>query len=73
MGNLLCQTPHWFPQLYILRNVSNNLTAQLCSFGGLFFAKDFNTATVSPVNMPGNGAMKTIGLISDGANCTFIF
>lgn len=60
-------------RIYILRNISNTVTAQLYSFGGLFFAKDSNTATAAPLNMPGNATMKTLILISDGANWTYIF
>lgn len=60
-------------RIYILRNISNSVTAQLYSLGGNFFAKDSNTATAAPLNMPANAALKTIILISDGANWTYIF
>lgn len=63
-----------FPgRIYILRNISNTITAQIYTLGGQFFAKDSNTATASPLNMPGNGILKTVILISDGANWTYIF
>ena len=60
-------------RIYILRNISNAVTAQLYSFGGNFFAKDSNTATTAPLNMPPNAILKTVILISDGANWTYIF
>lgn len=60
-------------RIYILRNISNSITAQIYTFGGQFFAKDSNSATASPLNMPGNGTLKTIILISDGSNWTYIF
>lgn len=63
-----------FPgRIYILRNISNTVTAKIYSFGGQFFAKDSNAATASPLNMPGNGALKTVIIISDGQNWTYIF
>ena len=58
---------------YILRNISNSITAQLYSFGGQFFSKDSNTTTAAPLNLPSNAALKTIILISDGQNWTYIF
>lgn len=60
-------------RIYILRNISNAVTAQLYSFGGQFFAKDSNTATTAPLNMPPNAVLKTVILISDGSNWTYIF
>lgn len=60
-------------RIYILRNISNSVTAQLYSFGGQFFAKDSNTATAAPLNMPPNALLKTAIVISDGANWTYIF
>jgi hypothetical protein len=60
-------------RIYILRNISNSVTAQIYSFGGQFFAKDSNTATTAPINMPANALLKTIILISDGSNWTYIF
>ncbi len=63
-----------FPgRIYILRNISNSVTAQIYSFGGQFFAKDSNTATTAPLNMPPNALLKTAILISDGQNWTYIF
>ncbi|WNM19760.1 hypothetical protein [Flavobacterium capsici] len=60
-------------RIYVLRNISNSITAQIYTFGGNFFAKDSNTATTSPLNMPGSGTLKTVIVISDGANWTYFF
>lgn len=60
-------------RIYILRNISNSVTAQIYNFGGQFFAKDSNTATTAPLNMPPNALLKTVILISDGSNWTYIF
>jgi hypothetical protein len=60
-------------RIYILRNISNSVTAKIYTFGGAFYAKDSNTATGAPLNMPSNAALKTIVVISDGANWTYIF
>ncbi|MCF6129671.1 hypothetical protein L1S35_08300 [Flavobacterium sp. AS60] len=63
-----------FPgRIYILRNISNSITAQIYTYGGQFFAKDSNSATAAPLNMPGNGTLKTVIVISDGVNWTYIF
>jgi hypothetical protein len=60
-------------RIYVLRNISNTIGAQIYTFGGSFYAKDSNTATGSPLNMPANGTLKTIIVISDGINWTYIF
>ncbi|MGV3697606.1 hypothetical protein [Flavobacterium sp.] len=60
-------------RIYILRNISNAVTARIYTFGGAFYAKDSNTATGAPLNMPANALLKTIIVISDGANWTYIF
>ena len=60
-------------RIYIVRNISNSINAKLFSFGGQFFAKDSNTATPSPLILPANASMKTIILVSDGSNWTYIF
>ena len=60
-------------RIYVLRNISNSITAQIYTFGGNFFAKDSNTATTAPLNMPANAALKTVIVISDGLNWTYIF
>ena len=60
-------------RIYILRNVSNTVDAKLYTFGGGFYAKDSNTVTVAPVTLPANGLFKTLILVSDGINWTYIF
>jgi hypothetical protein len=60
-------------RIYVLRNISNSITARIYTFGGGFYAKDSNTATVAPLSMPANAILKTVIAISDGANWTYIF
>ncbi len=60
-------------RIYILRNISNSVTAKIYTFGGAFYAKDSNTATGAPLNMPANALLKTVIVISDGVNWTYIF
>jgi len=60
-------------RIYILRNISNSINATLYTAGGQFFAKDSNTATPAPLTMPANALLKTVIVISDGANWTYIF
>lgn len=60
-------------RIYVLRNISNSVTAKIYTFGGAFYAKDSNTATVVPLSMPANALLKTVIAISDGANWTYIF
>jgi hypothetical protein len=60
-------------RIYVLRNISNAVTAKVYTFGGAFYAKDSNTAAGAPLNMPANATLKTIIIISDGANWTYIF
>jgi hypothetical protein len=63
-----------FPgRIYVLRNISNSVTAKIYTFGGAFYAKDSNTATGAPLSMPSNALLKTVIVISDGANWTYIF
>lgn len=63
-----------FPgRIYILRNISDTATAKLYSFGGQFFAKDSKGATLPPLLMPPDATLKTIILVSDGLNWTYIF
>ncbi|TDP59925.1 hypothetical protein [Flavobacterium dankookense] len=58
-------------RIYILRNISDTVTAQLYTFGGLFFSKGSNMNTASPLTLPPNAIGKSIIIISDGANWTF--
>jgi hypothetical protein len=61
-------------RIYILRNISNTVNATLYAAApSQFFAKDSNTATPQPVTLPANAALKTLIVISDGANWTYIF
>jgi len=60
-------------RVYILRNISNSVAAQIYTFAGQLFAKDSNTASPPPLNMPANALLKTVIVISDGANWTYIF
>ena len=60
-------------RIYVLRNISNAITARIYTFGGAFYAKDSNTATTTPLSMPANAILKTVIVISDGANWTYIF
>jgi len=60
-------------RIYILRNISVSVSALLYSFGGGFYAKDAIVATAAPLTLPSNGLLKTIIIISDGQNWTYIF
>lgn len=60
-------------RIYILRNISNAINAKLYSFGGMFFAKDSNASTAAPLILPPNTLLKTIIIVSDGINWTYIF
>jgi len=60
-------------RIYVLRNISNSVNARIYTFGGGFYAKDSSTVTGAPLTMPFNAAQKTIIVISDGANWTYIF
>lgn len=60
-------------RIYVLRNISNSITAKIYTFGGAFYAKDSNSATAAPLSMPPNALLKTVIAISDGANWTYIF
>lgn len=60
-------------RIYVLRNISNSINAKVYTFGGAFYAKDSNTATGAPLTMPFNASLKTVIVISDGINWTYIF
>ena len=60
-------------RIYMLRNISNSVTAQVYTFGGSFFSKDSSTLTTSPLNMPPNALLKTVIVVSDGQNWTYFF
>lgn len=58
---------------YILRNISNSVNALIYTLGGALFAKDSATLTALPLTLPFNSALKTVIVISDGANWTYMF
>jgi hypothetical protein len=61
-------------RIYVLRNISDSINAKIYSFGAAaFYAKDSNTATGAPLTMPFNAALKTVIIISDGINWTYIY
>ncbi|HNP33164.1 MAG TPA: hypothetical protein PKN96_07715 [Flavobacterium sp.] len=60
-------------RIYILRNISNSVNAKIYTFGGSLFAKDSSTLTTAPLTMPFNAVLKTVIVISDGINWTYIF
>jgi hypothetical protein len=60
-------------RIYVLRNISNSVNAKIYTFGGGFYAKDSSTVTAAPLNMPFNAVLKTVIVISDGVNWTYIF
>ena len=60
-------------RIYILRNISNSIDAKLYTFGGSLYAKDSNGLTTPPLLLPSNSIKKTIIVISDGINWTYIF
>ena len=60
-------------RIYVMRNVSNSIDAKIYTFGGSFYAKDSSGATGSPLTMPYNSSLKTVIVISDGANWTYIY
>jgi|SRR6218665_345511 len=60
-------------RIYVLRNISNSVNARIYTFGGGLYAKDSSTVTGVPLTMPFNSLQKTIIVISDGANWTYIF
>lgn len=61
-------------RIYILRNISNSIDAQIFTFGGNFFPKNSSGAvpTSGALILPFNSAPKTIIIISDGSNWTYI-
>jgi len=67
-----------FPgRIYVLRNISDTVIAEIYSFGGLLFAGDSSGTSTPPIEMDpdtaGNGGdvTKTLIFISDGTNWTF--
>lgn len=61
-------------RIYIFRNISTSVTAQIYAVGpSLFFAKDSATTTGGVLNLPPTGILKTAIVISDGQNWTYLF
>lgn len=66
-----------FPgRMYVLRNISDTVTATLYSFGGAFFPGDSRTSVTSLTLDPdadanGGSPTKTLIFISDGSNWTY--
>ena len=60
-------------RIYVLRNISNSINAKIYTFGGGLYAKDSSTVTTAPLVMPFNASLKTVIIISDGVNWTYIF
>lgn len=61
-------------RIYILRNISDTVSATLYTAGGRrFFPKNssFGSAPFGPIYLPVNSTGKTMILISDGANWTY--
>ena len=61
-------------RIYILRNISGSEDVLLyTTAGNFFFSKNSKDTTASPIVMPFNSDRKTLILISDGLNWTYIF
>ena len=60
-------------RIYVLRNISNSVNAKIYTFGGGLYAKDSSAVTGVPLTMPSNATLKTVIVISDGVNWTYIF
>jgi|SRR6218665_158075 len=61
-------------RIYIFRNISTTVTAQIYAVGpSMFFAKDSATTTGGVLNLPATGTLKTVIVISDGQNWTYFF
>jgi hypothetical protein len=60
-------------RIYVMRNISNSVDAKIYTFGGSFYAKDSSGVTSAPLTMPYNSALKTVIVISDGVNWTYIY
>ncbi|WP_298117986.1 hypothetical protein [Flavobacterium sp.] len=63
--------PVSFPgRIYFIRNINNSITAQLTTASGLFFPKNSTTGSSSIFMYEGN--LRTVTVISDGVNWTYI-
>ena len=64
-------SPVLFPgRMYIIRNINNSITAQLTTTVGLLFPKNSTTGSSNIFMFEGN--LRTITVISDGVNWTYI-
>ncbi|HLP64168.1 hypothetical protein [Flavobacterium sp.] len=63
--------PTLFPgRMYIIRNIQNAITAQLTTATGLLFPKNSTTGSAQIYMYEGN--LRTVTVISDGSNWTYI-
>ena len=63
--------PVTFPgRMYIVRNINNTITAKLTSVSGLLFPKNSTTGSAEIYMYEGN--LRTVTVISDGINWTYI-
>ncbi|MFY7987762.1 MAG: hypothetical protein ACOVNP_02685 [Flavobacterium sp.] len=63
--------PTLFPgRVYIIRNIQNSVTAQLTTASGMFFPKNSTTGSSNLYMYEGN--LRTVIVISDGVNWTYI-
>ncbi|MFM2229067.1 MAG: hypothetical protein RL607_325 [Bacteroidota bacterium] len=64
-------SPVSFPgRVYIIRNIQNSITAQLTSAAGMFFPKNSTVGSNQLYMYEGN--LRTVIVISDGINWTYI-
>jgi hypothetical protein len=57
-------------RIYFIRNINNSITAQLTTTTGLLFPKNSTTGSSNIFMFEGN--LRTITVISDGVNWTYI-
>lgn len=63
--------PTLFPgRVYIIRNIQNSVTAQLTTTSGMFFPKNSTVGSSNLYMYEGN--LRTVIVISDGVNWTYI-
>lgn len=63
--------PILFPgRMYFIRNINNSVTAQLITTVGLLFPKNSTTGSSNIYMYEGN--LRTVTVVSDGANWTYI-
>ena len=64
-------------RIYIMRNITDNINAEIYSFGGSFFPGDSRIASAAPIVMTpdnagdGGDRTKTLIFVSDGINWTY--